>query len=811
MRRPLTPILRPRPCWATLADNISRSRVVNIEPVSIHCFKYIASVRNLFALLAALLLLYPIASKAVDSTADYDISRARQSMEAIDFQVFVAGFQTEESIDEALRRLGNVRSDMLKCVSDQEDELRSTRKTLGESFINRLSEGDEFSEEELQARVQVQKFNDTIAECRIQLDKINQLDERLEELQRDLKRKELSIRKDHLLINLSKGIPGLPSAIKHNTQRLFAISGFEKDAFRPSLLLVVLTGVVIGALLWRRRDVVRPGEESEHTYAISIFMHTRYLIRTWAPAIVPLVITILYLRYVEGDLFQTSQLNKFFLLTLAFIVDLIFLRASIKWYSLYSTTELKFPVAEKSVYARIIIAATLILVWTLIYRVPNVDAVDSASQLLLHNLLSSAVILSLLETLIYLPRFRKFSRLGSLARIAGIILLSLSLVYEWFGYHSRSVFIWSSVLMIAVTLTIFVFLEKLFRDVYDTLDAGQYAWQQKIRSTLSIGRDEPVPGTLWMRLFTITLLWVGLGLMLLKSIGVPDSRIDEVFAFLRDGVSVGDSQISLINVLWGILIFTLLLVVIRWIKDSLKNKYLVKSKLDSGAKEAIVTITGYVGFTIAAIVGLSIAGVKFSNLAIIAGALSVGIGFGLQNIVNNFVSGIILLFERPIRPGDWIVTGTTEGYVKRISVRSTEVQTFDRSEVIVPNSDLISSEVTNWTLRDNHGRIIIPIGVAYGSDTELVKKLLEEIPNDIPEIIKGRSFLPTKVLFKSFGDSALMFELRCYIYDIGYILDVKSKLHFAIDKAFRDHNIEIAFPQRDIHIRSNASTKPVLE
>ncbi|MEJ2177251.1 MAG: mechanosensitive ion channel [Gammaproteobacteria bacterium] len=384
--------------------------------------------------------------------------------------------------------------------------------------------------------------------------------------------------------------------------------------------------------------------------------------------------------------------------------------------------------------------------------------------------------------------------------------MSISLIYEWLGFHSLSEYIWSSVLLIALSLTMFLFLEKLFRDLYDTLDAGEYAWQKKFRSILSIGTDEPIPGSIWLRLLTITVLWVGLGLMILKSIGVSDSRIEVVFTYLHDGIHIGDSQISLYNVLAGVFIFALLLVAIGWIKDSLENKYLVKSKLDSGAREAIVTITGYLGFTIAAIVGLSIAGVRFSNLAIIAGALSVGIGFGLQNIVNNFVSGIILLFERPIRPGDWIATGTTEGYVKRISVRSTEVQTFDRSDVIVPNSDLISTEVTNWTLRDKHGRIIIPVGVAYGSDTELVKKLLEEIPNDIPEIIKDRPMLPVKVLFRNFGDSALDFELRCFIYDIGYVLDVKSRLHFAIDKAFREHNIEIAFPQRDIHIRSNAES-----
>lgn len=746
-------------------------------------------------------------SSAAETTEEFNITQARQSIKAIEFQIFTAGFQTEQSIDEAILRLREIRSTLLNCVSDQEDELRSTRATLGESFISRLSEESELTPQELQAKYHVEKLNSRISECSIQIDKINQLDSRLDELQLDLKKSELRTRKDHILTNLSKGLPGLPAAIQQISRNIFTTSGLEKDALSPSLLLVVITGFVIGIILWHRRYVVKPITGSEHTFAINIFMHVRYLIRSWAPVIIPLAVAILYLRYIEGDQFQSSQIYILSLLILAFILDLIFIRAAVKWYSEYSHSELNFQVALKSVYTRLVVAAVLMLVWMMVYKVPDAPPADFAAQLLLHNLLSSAVIISLLDLLLYLPRFLKLSRLGSLARASGILILSISLVYEWLGFHSLSEFIWSSVLLITLSLTMFLFLEKLFRDLYDSLDAGKYAWQQKVRSTLSIGIDESIPGSIWLRLLTITLLWVGLGVMILKSIGVSESRIEIVFAYLRDGIAIGDSQISLYNVLAGIFIFALLLVAIRWIKDSLENKYLVKSKLDTGARDAIVTITGYVGFTIAAIVGLSTAGVKFSNLAIIAGALSVGIGFGLQNIVNNFVSGIILLFERPIRPGDWIVTGTTEGYVKRISVRSTEVQTFDRSDVIVPNSELIASVVTNWTLRDNHGRIIIPVGVAYGSDTELVKKLLEEIPNDIPEIIKSRPMLPIKVLFKNFGDSALNFELRCFIYDIGYVLDVKSRLHFAIDKAFREHNIEIAFPQRDIHIRSDVSSK----
>jgi len=201
------------------------------------------------------------------------------------------------------------------------------------------------------------------------------------------------------------------------------------------------------------------------------------------------------------------------------------------------------------------------------------------------------------------------------------------------------------------------------------------------------------------------------------------------------------------------------------------------------------------------------AGVDFSGLALIAGALSVGIGFGLQNIVNNFVSGLILLFERPIKRGDWIVVGNTEGYVKKISVRSTIIQTFDWSDVIVPNSELISSQVTNWMLYNIYGRVIVPVGVAYGSDTGLVKELMLEVANSHPRVITDGSVPEPLVLFKEFGDSSLNFELRCFIRDIDYRIRTRSDLNFAIDAIFRKNGVEIPFPQRDVHVRDWAETQ----
>ena len=147
------------------------------------------------------------------------------------------------------------------------------------------------------------------------------------------------------------------------------------------------------------------------------------------------------------------------------------------------------------------------------------------------------------------------------------------------------------------------------------------------------------------------------------------------------------------------------------------------------------------------------------------------------------------------------MVGNTEGYIKQIRIRATQIQTFDRADVIVPNSELISGQVTNWMLHDSRGRARIPVGVAYGSDTQKVKQLLLTIANEHPDVVTDGSSPVPKVIFRGFGDSALDFELRCFIRNIDSRLDVISDLNFAIDAAFRENNIQIPFPQRDLHVK----------
>ena len=232
---------------------------------------------------------------------------------------------------------------------------------------------------------------------------------------------------------------------------------------------------------------------------------------------------------------------------------------------------------------------------------------------------------------------------------------------------------------------------------------------------------------------------------------------------------------------------------------------MARGKVDAGVRNSIRTVVGYAGIALAGLIGLSAAGIDFSSLALIAGGLSLGIGFGLQNVVSNFVSGLILLAERPFKSGDWIVAGPVSGTVKKISVRATEIETFQRQTVILPNSELINSAVGNWTHRNKMGRIDIPIGVAYGTDARKVHRVLTELAMSHPLVLKNPEPF---VQFTAFADSAMNFEIRVFLADIGSGGLVQNDLRFAILDAFERENIDIPFPQRQIRIVEEQSHPP---
>ena len=394
--------------------------------------------------------------------------------------------------------------------------------------------------------------------------------------------------------------------------------------------------------------------------------------------------------------------------------------------------------------------------------------------------------------------------LGSaLLRSMVSITLLVSLIAELAGYRNLAGYLFTGILgsiLLGVALWL---VDALMQDTLDSLDEGRHRWANRLRNRLRLQKDQSLPGILWIRLLSAMTVWLFFIISMLQLWRYSDSGWDSFLYVLKDGFSIGDFRFMPFQIAFGIAVFAVLLTFVRWIRQDTLPKWVRHTNLDHGGREAVITISGYIGVLIAALLGLSIAGFDFTSLALIAGALSVGIGFGLQNIVNNFVSGIILLFERPIRTGDWIVVGNTEGYVRKISIRSTQIETFDRADVIVPNSELISNQVTNWMLNDPWGRVTVPVGVAYGSDVKKVEQVLLNCAKEHPLVIMGGNDVkPPRVLFRSFGDSSLNFELRCFITDVDKRLSTVSDLNFAIEQALRENGISIPFPQRDLHLRS---------
>ncbi len=413
------------------------------------------------------------------------------------------------------------------------------------------------------------------------------------------------------------------------------------------------------------------------------------------------------------------------------------------------------------------------------------------------NLMVAALVVAILKTPL---EEREVEGMPSLTWLRLLRLpmwgISLAIVVTAFaGYLALSRFI-AQQLIVTGSILALVYLLLLWADGLATGMSDEHsACGSWLKSAGNLDQDKrervSVPISLLLK---FAVLVASVPLILLQW-GYPWPDIIELYRQLFFGFRIGSTEISLAAILASIIVFVLGYFAAKLFQGWLDRQVLKPAGLSGGLRDSIRTTVGYAGIFAAALLALSYAGFNLSNLAIVAGAFSVGIGFGLQSIINNFVSGLILLAERPIKIGDLVTVGGEEGYVRKISVRSTEIETFERANVLIPNSSFITDKVKNWTLRNNTARVTISVAVAHGNDPRLVKAILLKVAQDHLNVMTSPEPF---VDFEDFNADALDFKLYAYIYDLNKGASTRTDLRIEILEAFKASTIVLPSRQTEV-------------
>lgn len=393
-----------------------------------------------------------------------------------------------------------------------------------------------------------------------------------------------------------------------------------------------------------------------------------------------------------------------------------------------------------------------------------------------------------------LPLKAKRNVLRNTINIASTFILIGIIFLDWMGYVKFSHFLLENIF-------IFLALSFLAGTLNSVLSQSLlYLFsRQKVRYYLGIFSNKEIFEVYILKAVIFTLLWCGFVLAIVKLCFFSDVYFYSLLNDINNGFYIANLHIVPIRLLFAVMVFLTLSLCNRFMQATISRHNKLYSQ--EGAQVALATVAGYAGFSAAIILSLVIAGINFTNLAIIVGALSVGIGFGLQNIINNFISGLILLLESPIRAGDRIMVGDVEGFVRRISLRATHVVTSRGADVFIPNADLIAKNVTNYQYLNSRWLIICKVSVAYDSNVDLVKETLLDIANKHPQIIQDAPNQP-QVFISQLGDSGILFSLVIMILNVNQKSQVESDIYTAIIKTFAKLNISLPFPQQDIFIKN---------
>ncbi len=440
----------------------------------------------------------------------------------------------------------------------------------------------------------------------------------------------------------------------------------------------------------------------------------------------------------------------------------------------------------------------LMAVFVVLSRVRRIANEAPLAEACLFGLESIAMIATLLW-LMRPARLRKIDIHTQLPRLLGagmratLFLLSASIIASALGYRSLGLLV-GTASMTSVYLAMILFAAA--RAAEAAMEASFHTAPARKLSFVRRRRDAVLRTTGRYAAVAAMLYW---GFLTLQFFELLEPARAAMRSILDADLKLGELDISIGDVLAFVLTIVVAFLSSRLIRFFLEEEVFPRMRLRRGVGNAVATLLQYAMLLIGFSLALSAAGMDFSRLALFAGAFGVGLGFGLQTVINNFVSGLILLFERPIQIGDMVEVGGLLGEVRRIGARSSTVRTADGAEVIIPNANLIAEQVVNWTLSDRQRRLSVDVGVAYGTDPAIVLELLRGVGHANPSVLDDPA---PEALFLGFGDSALNFRLRVWVPRFEESFAISSELGVAISAALRDAEIQIPFPQRDLHVRS---------
>lgn len=372
--------------------------------------------------------------------------------------------------------------------------------------------------------------------------------------------------------------------------------------------------------------------------------------------------------------------------------------------------------------------------------------------------------------------------------LAIILFMTVAFGFSLFGYISFSAYLINRFIFSTAVVSVLYVVYNLFLMLYHAIIRWRF-WITAFR----INRRTLIKSEVWFGIILTPVVYVFGALVLLAVWGVSVDILIAKTKGILTGFNIGEVHVSITSLLLGIVAFWVAMLFFKMLKSSIQQGALSKLDFDDGMKNSIISGIGFFGFIFSVILGIAVAGGSFKSLAIMAGALSFGAGLGLQNIVSNLVAGITILFERPIKLGDVVVINGYEGTVKQISMRSTILEMGNKSNVIIPNSAIISGSVVNKTHDNRMMRIEIKVGVDYDSDINQVRDILLSVAQNEEGVLKTPA---PSLMFTDFGDSSLDFQLNCYISNISRNAEITFRLRENIITAFREAGINIPFPQR---------------